>query len=45
MAGNQDQLEIKFRLSDGSDIGPKSFAAATSIATLKENILAQWPKG
>ncbi|XP_027359314.1 membrane-anchored ubiquitin-fold protein 2-like [Abrus precatorius] len=44
MAGSQDQLEIKFRLSDGSDIGPKSFAAATSIATLKENILAQWPK-
>lgn len=45
MAGSQDQLEIKFRLSDGSDIGPKSFAAATSIATLKESILAQWPKG
>ena len=45
MAGNQDQLEIKFRLIDGSDIGPKSFPAATSIATLKESILAQWPKG
>ncbi|AES74843.1 putative membrane-anchored protein [Medicago truncatula] len=44
MAGKQDQLEIKFRLSDGSDIGPKSFAAATSIATLKESILTQWPK-
>ncbi|MED6107605.1 MYND-type zinc finger protein mub1 [Stylosanthes scabra] len=44
MAGNQDQLEIKFRLTDGSDIGPKSFPAATSIATLKESILAQWPK-
>ncbi|TKY50203.1 Membrane-anchored ubiquitin-fold protein 1 [Spatholobus suberectus] len=44
MAGSQDELEIKFRLSDGSDIGPKSYAAATSIATLKESILAQWPK-
>ncbi|XP_004489446.1 membrane-anchored ubiquitin-fold protein 2-like [Cicer arietinum] len=44
MTGRQDQLEIKFRLSDGSDIGPKSFAAATSIATLKEIILTQWPK-
>ncbi|XP_020222232.1 membrane-anchored ubiquitin-fold protein 2 isoform X1 [Cajanus cajan] len=44
MAGSQDQLEIKFRLSDGTDIGPKSYAAATSIATLKESILAQWPK-
>ncbi|KAF2299352.1 hypothetical protein GH714_031670 [Hevea brasiliensis] len=44
MAGVQDQLEIKFRLTDGSDIGPKTFAAATSVATLKESILAQWPK-
>ncbi|XP_061365921.1 membrane-anchored ubiquitin-fold protein 1 [Gastrolobium bilobum] len=44
MAGNQDQFEIKFRLTDGSDIGPRSFPAATSIATLKESILAQWPK-
>ncbi|CAK9163968.1 unnamed protein product [Ilex paraguariensis] len=44
MSGVQDQLEIKFRLTDGSDIGPKSFPAATSVATLKESILAQWPK-
>ncbi|XP_054798425.1 membrane-anchored ubiquitin-fold protein 2 [Prosopis cineraria] len=43
MARRQDQLEIKFRLNDGSDIGPRSFPAATSIATLKESILAQWP--
>lgn len=44
MSGVQDQLEIKFRLTDGSDIGPKSFPAATSVTTLKESILAQWPK-
>ena len=45
MSGVQDQLEIKFRLTDGSDIGPKTFPAATSVATLKENVLALWPKG
>lgn len=45
MAEVQDQLEIKFRLTDGSDIGPKSFPAATSVATLKESVLTQWPKG
>lgn len=45
MAVVQDQLEIKFRLTDGSDIGPKTFPAATSVATLKESVLAQWPKG
>ncbi|KAL6961230.1 MYND-type zinc finger protein mub1 [Sarracenia purpurea var. burkii] len=44
MSGVQDELEIKFRLTDGSDIGPKSFPAATSVATLKESILSQWPK-
>lgn len=45
MAGVQDQLEIKFRLIDGSDIGPKSFPASASVANLKESILSQWPKG
>ncbi|XP_042483307.1 membrane-anchored ubiquitin-fold protein 2-like isoform X2 [Macadamia integrifolia] len=44
MSGAQDKLEIKFRLTDGSDIGPKSFPAATSIAILKETVIAQWPK-
>lgn len=45
MSGVQDQLEIKFRLIDGTDIGPKSFPVAASVANLKESILAQWPKG
>ncbi|KAL4378666.1 hypothetical protein GQ457_02G019010 [Hibiscus cannabinus] len=44
MASVQDQLEVKFRLTDGSDIGPKTFPAATSVATLKESVIAQWPK-
>ncbi|KAE8727177.1 Membrane-anchored ubiquitin-fold protein 1 [Hibiscus syriacus] len=44
MASVQDQLEVKFRLTDGSDIGPKTFSAATSVATLKESVIAQWPK-
>lgn len=44
MSGVQEQLEIKFLFTDGSDIGPKSFPAATTVATLKESILSQWPK-
>ncbi|KAK1269300.1 Membrane-anchored ubiquitin-fold protein 1 [Acorus gramineus] len=44
MAETQEQLEIKFRLYDGSDIGPSKYSPATSVATLKESILAQWPK-
>ncbi|XP_010420206.1 PREDICTED: membrane-anchored ubiquitin-fold protein 2 [Camelina sativa] len=44
MAEVKDQLEIKFRLNDGSDIGPKWFPDATTVATLKETVVAQWPK-
>ncbi|KAL1205903.1 Membrane-anchored ubiquitin-fold protein 2 [Cardamine amara subsp. amara] len=44
MAELKDHLEIKFRLSDGSDIGPKSFPDATTVATLKETVVAQWPR-
>uniref|UniRef100_A0A1D1Y368 Membrane-anchored ubiquitin-fold protein n=1 Tax=Anthurium amnicola TaxID=1678845 RepID=A0A1D1Y368_9ARAE len=40
----QEHLEIKFRLPDGSDIGPRKYPVATSVATLKESILALWPK-
>lgn len=45
MSTVHDQLEIKFRLADGSDIGPKSYPAATSVASLKEGVLTQLPKG
>ncbi|KAL3636575.1 MYND-type zinc finger protein mub1 [Castilleja foliolosa] len=44
MSGEQNQVEIKFRLTDGSDIGPKNYPVATSVATLKENLIAQWPR-
>ncbi|KAF8411523.1 hypothetical protein HHK36_004075 [Tetracentron sinense] len=41
MAG---EIELKFRLSDGSDIGPNKYSPATTVGSLKEIILAQWPK-
>ncbi|KAF0922355.1 hypothetical protein E2562_032596 [Oryza meyeriana var. granulata] len=44
MSGVQEQFEIKFRLPDGTDIGPKRYPAASTVATLKESIIAQWPK-
>ncbi|PKA49756.1 Membrane-anchored ubiquitin-fold protein 1 [Apostasia shenzhenica] len=44
MSGVQEQFEIRFRLPDGSDIGPNKYSAATTVATLKESILAEWPK-
>ncbi|VVA96120.1 unnamed protein product [Arabis nemorensis] len=44
MAEVHDQLEIKFRLTDGSDIGPKAFPDATTVAALKETVISEWPR-
>ncbi|KAJ4841029.1 Membrane-anchored ubiquitin-fold protein 3 [Turnera subulata] len=40
----QDLIEIKFRLADGTDIGPKKYSSATTVLALKETIIAEWPK-
>lgn len=37
-------LELKFRLYDGTDIGPNMYALTTTISSLKESIISQWPK-
>ncbi|CAL8997265.1 hypothetical protein PRUPE_1G510100 [Prunus persica] len=44
MAAGQDLIELKFRLSDGTDIGPHKYSPSTTVQSLKEKILAQWPK-
>ncbi|GFZ10005.1 membrane-anchored ubiquitin-fold protein 6 precursor [Actinidia rufa] len=43
MAG-EDLVELKFRLADGTDIGPSKYSPSTTMGSLKEKILAQWPK-
>ncbi|XP_022751014.1 membrane-anchored ubiquitin-fold protein 5-like [Durio zibethinus] len=42
MAG-EDLVELKFRLADGTDIGPGKYSPATTVAS-KEKIPVQWPK-
>ena len=44
MAG-EELIELKFRLADGTDIGPNKYNPTTSVGSLKEKILTQWPKG
>jgi ribosomal protein L3 len=45
-AGSEPKRFVReFRLPDGTDIGPKQYPAASTVATLKETIIAQWPKG
>lgn len=44
MAG-EDWIELKFRLADGSDIGPTKYNQSMTVSSLKEKIISQWPKG
>lgn len=44
MAG-EELIQLKFRLFDGTDIGPNKYNPATTVGSLKEIILAQWPQG
>lgn len=37
-------VELKFRLFDGTDIGPNKYDPSTTVASLKETILARWPQ-
>ncbi|KAK6115447.1 hypothetical protein DH2020_007716 [Rehmannia glutinosa] len=37
-------VELKFRLADGSDIGPSKHESSATVTSLKEKIIAQWPK-
>ncbi|KAI3905520.1 hypothetical protein MKW92_042814 [Papaver armeniacum] len=41
----EDLVELKFRLYDGSDIGPIRYSSASTISMLKERIVSDWPKG
>ncbi|VVA95675.1 unnamed protein product [Arabis nemorensis] len=42
--GDEDLIELKFRLGDGTDIGPSKYSQFMTVASLKEKIIAQWPK-
>ncbi|KAK2968774.1 hypothetical protein RJ640_028167 [Escallonia rubra] len=41
---DEELVELKFRLYDGSDIGPFQYSPASTVAMLKERIVAEWPK-
>lgn len=40
----EDLLELKFRLYDGTDIGPIRYAASATVGALKERIISEWPR-
>ncbi|KAJ6847943.1 membrane-anchored ubiquitin-fold protein 4-like [Iris pallida] len=40
----EELIELKFRLYDGSDIGPVRYVSNSTVAMLKERIVSDWPK-
>ncbi|KAK1260016.1 Membrane-anchored ubiquitin-fold protein 3 [Acorus gramineus] len=40
----EDLVELKFRLYDGTDIGPIHYAASSTVAMIKERIVSDWPR-
>ncbi|KAG6515385.1 hypothetical protein ZIOFF_025797 [Zingiber officinale] len=40
----EDLIELKFRLYDGSDIGPIRYSSSSTVAMLKERIISEWPR-
>ncbi|XP_073292167.1 membrane-anchored ubiquitin-fold protein 3-like isoform X2 [Primulina huaijiensis] len=44
MAEAEKQLELKFRIFDGTDIGHGTYSQCITAATLKQRLLSQWPR-
>ncbi|CAL9118958.1 unnamed protein product [Musa textilis] len=40
----EDLIELKFRLFDGSDIGPIRYSSSSTVAMLKDRIISEWPR-
>ncbi|KAL3575499.1 hypothetical protein D5086_023600 [Populus alba] len=41
----EDLVDIKFRLYDGSDIGPFRYSSTSTVDMLKQRIVSDWPRG
>ncbi|KAM7272920.1 hypothetical protein ACFE04_027584 [Oxalis oulophora] len=42
---DEELVDLKFRLFDGSDLGPFRYASNSTIDMLKQRVLSDWPKG
>ena len=40
----QETASLRFRLYDGTDIGPLSYPLSTTVGALKEALLREWPQ-
>lgn len=40
----EELVELKFRLYDGTDIGPSQYSPASTVGMLKDKIVSEWPR-
>lgn len=45
MAEGDEQVELKFRIFDATDIAHGTYSSSTTIGTLKQRVVAEWPQG
>ena len=45
MADGEEQVDLKFRIYDGTDIGHGTYISSTAISVLKQRLVHQWPQG
>lgn len=45
MAEGDERIELRFRIFDGTDICQGIYARSTTITSLKQRLLAEWPQG
>ncbi|KAF7804815.1 membrane-anchored ubiquitin-fold protein 3-like [Senna tora] len=45
MAEGDDRIELKFRIFDGTDIAHSTYSSSTTVGTLKQRVVAEWPQG
>ncbi|XP_059625750.1 membrane-anchored ubiquitin-fold protein 3-like [Cornus florida] len=44
MAEGEDRIELKFRIYDGTDIGHSNYESSTTVASIKQRLVAEWPQ-
>ncbi|PIN11188.1 hypothetical protein CDL12_16219 [Handroanthus impetiginosus] len=44
MAEGNDNLQLKFRIFDGTDIGHGTYSSSITTAALKQRLLSEWPQ-
>ncbi|OIW13352.1 hypothetical protein TanjilG_02872 [Lupinus angustifolius] len=45
MANGEECIELKFRIYDGTDMAHCIYSSCTTVGTLKQKLVAEWPQG